>query len=333
MNAFGRLFRVMLFGESHGPGLGVVIDGCPAGLALDEPDFEADLDRRRSGAPGTTSRREADRPRVASGLLRGRTTGTPLTILFENTGARPEDYDGLADRPRPGHADFTGRVKYGPCRDMRGGGHFSGRLTLPLTAAGVVAKKLLAPAVLRAVLLEAGGSADIDGAVRQAAAAGDSIGGLVECRAEGLPAGLGEPLFDAVEALIGHLVLAVPGVRGVEFGAGFASARMKGSEANDPIADRRGTTSSNHAGGANGGISNGNPLVFRAAVKPASSIARTQRTFDFATGRIEDLAVPGRHDACIALRMPPVIEACAAVVLADLLLLEQRVPRRLEDWT
>jgi chorismate synthase len=331
MNSFGRIFRITIFGESHGSGLGVVIDGCPAGLDLEEADLAADLDRRRAGQEGTTARREPDRPRIMNGVWRGRTTGAPVTIAFENTDVRPDDYSRFGDQPRPGHVDFAAGVKYGRFQDPRGGGHFSGRMTLALVSAGVVAKKLLAPIEVKAALLEAGGSSGIRQAVETAEQEGDSIGGIVECRAEKIPAGLGEPFFDSAESLLSHLVFSVPGIRGIEFGSGFACARMKGSQANDPIIDGRGTTASNHAGGVNGGITNGNALLFRVAVRPPSSIHKLQQSFNFATGGVEDLAVAGRHDACIALRVPPAIEACAAVVLADLLLLEQRIPRRRES--
>jgi len=327
MNSFGRIFRITLYGESHCDEVGVIIDGCPAGIGLDARDLEKDLGRRRPGAPGTTGRREPDLPLIRSGLFRGKTTGAPLTIGLANTDARPADYAGTEDLPRPGHADLTARLKYGGFNDPRGGGHFSGRLTAPLVAAGVVAKKILAPASVDASLVEAGGSPSIEEAVRAAALEDDSVGGLIECRASGLPPGLGEPFFDSVESLISHLVFAVPGVRGVEFGAGFRSAAMRGSASNDVFLDAAGRTKTNHAGGVNGGISNGNELLFRVAVKPASSISRKQKTIDLRTGRPRTIKTGGRHDACIALRAPVVIEAAAAIVLADLMIIEQRRPR------
>jgi len=327
MNAFGRIFRIMIYGESHGAEIGVVIDGCPAGFDLDPGDLAADLERRRAGASGTTARHEPDVPLIRSGLYGGKTTGAPLLIALANTDVRTRDYAETADRPRPGHADLTARRKFGGFNDVRGGGHFSGRLTAALVAAGAVAKKILAPASVRAALLEAGGSAEIDRAVADAIREEDSVGGLIECRVAGLPAGLGEPFFDSVESLISHLVFSVPGIRGVEFGSGFRSAGMRGSECNDVIVDASGTTRTNHAGGINGGITNGNELVFRAAVKPTSSIGRAQETIDLKTGGPQTLRVRGRHDACIALRAPVVIEAAAAVVLADLLLIEQQRPK------
>ncbi len=327
MDSFGRLFRVGLFGESHGPAVGVLIDGCPAGLPLAEADLESDLARRRAGGKGTSGRVEADRPAILSGLFRGRTTGAPLLIRFENAAQDPAAYDAIKDTPRPGHADFTGWKKFGGFNDPRGGGHFSGRLTVGLVAAGAVAKKLIRPVEVEARLVEAGGSADIAAAVEAAAADRDSVGGIVACEARNVPAGLGEPFFDTAESLLAHILFAIPAVRGVEFGAGFAAARMRGSAHNDPIVGADGRTATNNAGGVSGGITNGNPLVFRVAVKPTASIGRPQRTVDLRTGQAAEITVAGRHDTCIALRVPVVVEAAAAVVLADLMLLEQLIPR------
>jgi len=320
MNSFGTLFRVEIFGESHGPAVGILVDGCPPGIALTAADLETDLARRRPGAPGTTGRREADSPEFLSGLFEGRTTGTPILIILRNGDTRSADYSRFAVLPRPGHADWTGRLRYRGANDPRGSGHFSGRVTAGLVAAGALAKLLLPGVSFGTRVLEAGGRTDIEAAAREAAEAGDSIGGLVELRVSGLPPGLGEPYFDAVEALAAHAFFAVPGVRGVEFGDGFAAARMRGSEHNDPIIDAAGTTARNGAGGANGGITNGNELVCRVAVKPASSIARAQRTWDFAAGALGTLEAEGRHDACIALRAAVVLEASLALVLADLFL-------------
>ena len=327
MNMFGLSFRLSIFGESHGDCVGVVIDGCPAGLALSPDDLLADIDRRKPGGPGGTPRHEPDVPEIRSGILDGRTTGAPLTIVFANRNARSEDYEALRDIPRPGHADLVARIKFGGFNDARGGGHFSGRLTLPLVTAGTVARKLLVPATLKAVLLEAGGSTDIEETVRAALNDGDSVGGLIECRGSGFPPGLGEPFFDAVELLIAHAVLAIPGIAGIEFGAGFAASKMRGSACNDVPVDPRGTTRTNHTGGSNGGITNGNELVFRVAVKPPSSVRREQESVDLKTGLPVWFSVPGRHDACIALRMPVIIEAAAAVVLADLMLRQQLLSR------
>ena len=340
MNTFGRIFRVSIFGESHGEEIGVVIDGVEPGIALSESDFAQDIARRRSGAKGTTPRVEADEPHILSGVFEGHTTGAPLTLVFKTTNTRSQDYAKLIDVPRPGHADFTANVKYGGFQDPRGGGHFSGRLTLPVVAAGVVAKRILAETIeeetnghvqfhCAARLVEIGGIADEtrwEAALDAAQKEGDSLGGLVECVVDGIPAGLGEPFWDSVESRLSHALFAIPGVRGVEFGDGFAAARMKGSEHNDcftpeGIDGHEGlvTPATNHAGGINGGITNGNPLTFRVAFKPTSSIAKTQRTFDFAKGEMTDFQVPGRHDTCFALRTPVVVEAMAAIVLADLI--------------
>ena len=317
MNSVGRVFRVSVAGESHGPAIAVLIDGCPPGVPLTVGEFAADLARRRGGRRGTTARVEEDVPEILSGLFNGRTTGSPLLMLFRNRDAQPGAYGDLVHTPRPGHADWTAWFRSGGFNDPRGGGHFSGRLTVAVVAAGVVAKKLIAPAEVQAHLIEAGGSTDIDTSVERARADGDSIGGLIECRASGVPPGLGEPFFDSLESLISHAVFAVPAVKGIEFGAGFAAARMRGSEMNDVILDVSGRTASNHAGGINGGLSNGNEIVFRVAVKPASSIAKPQRTVDLETGNAVEIRIGGRHDACIALRVPVVIEAATAIVLAD----------------
>ncbi|MGD9994331.1 MAG: chorismate synthase [Salinivirgaceae bacterium] len=327
MNTFGRIFKIQLFGESHGMGAGVIIDGCPAGVSLSESDFETDIARRRPGAAGTTPRKEADLPELMSGVFNGKTTGAPLSIFFRNMNTRSGDYENLVASPRPGHADFTGKVKFGGFNDYRGGGHFSARLTVGIVAAGVLAKKLLTAQTIRATLVEAGGSKNIDEAVNKALANQDSIGGIVECRVKGLPAGLGEPFWDSVESLISHAVFAIPATKGIEFGSGFQAAQMPGSEHNDAIIDANGKTKSNHAGGINGGITNGNELVFRVAIKPTSSIGKSQQTMNFETNRVEELKIQGRHDACVALRVPPILEAMTAIVLADLMLLEQKVPR------
>jgi chorismate synthase len=328
MNSFGRLFRVHIFGESHGESVGVGIDGCPAGLPLDPVNFSADLERRRGGAKGTTPRKEEDRPIFKSGLFQGHTTGAPLTILFENNNTRSADYESLRAFPRPGHADFVATEKFGGFEDYRGGGHFSGRLTVGLVAAGVIAKKVLGNIRVAAVLKEIGGDTDLEAGLQKAIAAKDSVGGIVECGVEGLPVGLGEPFFDSVESLLAHAAFSIPAVRGVEFGTGFAAARMFGSAHNDAILDETGKTRTNHAGGVVGGITNGNPLVFRIAIKPTSSTPRIQETFNRQSGQVEPFSVKGRHDLCIALRVPVVLEAVTALVLADLLLLEQQRGRR-----
>jgi len=333
LNSFGRLLRVHIFGESHGPAVGITIDGCPAGLSLAETDFVTDIERRKGGTQkGTTPRQESDLPIFKTGLFNGKTTGAPLTMLFENNNTRSGDYEKQRAVPRPGHADFVAHHKFGGFEDYRGGGHFSGRLTVCLVAAGVVAKKLLSliavkPVSVVSVILEIGGEPDLEKGLQKAIDNKDSVGGLVECRAIGLPIGLGEPFFDSVESLLSHAVFAIPAVRGIEFGTGFAAAKMFGVEHNDPIADKSGKTVTNHAGGVVGGISNGNELVFRIAIKPTSSTPKEQQTLNWETGSVESFSVKGRHDLCIALRVPVVLEAVTALVLADLLLLEQQFKR------
>ena len=325
MNTFGRVFKVGIFGESHGPAVGVVIDGVKAGLPLCEEDFMSDILRRKSGARGTTPRTESDEPRILGGVHDGHTTGAPVAVIFQNGNTRSGDYESIRDIPRPGHADYVASVKWNGFNDPRGGGHFSGRLTLPLVAAGVIAKKMC-PGRIEASLVEIGGEPDrtrwdamLDGASRE----GDSLGGIVECRVEGLPAGLGEPFFDSVESLLSHAVFSIPGVRGIEFGDGFSAARMRGSQHNDPfVRPEDGKAGAvpykNGAGGVNGGITSGAPVVFRVAFKPTSSIARAQQTLDLSSGETVTLNVPGRHDVCFALRTPVVVEAVTAIVLADL---------------
>ena len=327
MNAFGKLFRLNIFGESHGTSVGIVIDGCPSGLPLKQSDFEADFSRRKSGAKGTTPRQEPDTPRIMSGLFNDRCTGAPLMILFENTNTRSGDYSQLKDTPRPGHADFTAHQKFGGYQDFRGGGHFSGRLTLGLVAAGVIAKKMIAPTILSSSILEVGGSSDIEAALDRAIENKDSIGGIIECTIASVPAGLGEPFFDSLEAVLSHMIFSIPAIKGIEFGAGFRAAKMTGSEHNDTIVSNDGTTATNHAGGINGGISNGNEICFRVAVKPTSSTHQTQRTINLRSGQMEDLTIEGRHDTCIALRVPVVVEAAAAIVMADLMLQAQELKR------
>jgi chorismate synthase len=262
-----------------------------------------------------------------SGLFNDRCTGAPLMILFENTNTRSGDYSQLKDTPRPGHADFTAHQKFGGYQDFRGGGHFSGRLTLGLVAAGVIAKKMIAPTTLSSSILEVGGSSDIEAALDRAIENEDSIGGIIECTIASVPAGLGEPFFDSIEAVLSHMIFSIPAIKGIEFGAGFRAAKMTGSEHNDNIVSGDGTTETNHAGGINGGISNGNEICFRVAVKPTSSTHQTQRTINVRSGQMEDLTIEGRHDTCIALRVPVVVEAAAAIVMADLMLQAQELKR------
>ena len=333
MNTFGRIFRVHIFGESHGDCVGLTIDGCPAGLPLSAEDFSEDIERRKPGAKGTTPRKEDDIPQIKTGLFNGKTSGAPITILFENNNTRSADYEKQRAVPRPGHADFVASAKFGGNEDYRGSGHFSGRLTVCLVAAGVVAKRLLLTfsevggIIVQSVITEIGGETDLEKGLQKAIDAKDSIGGIIECKVKGLPVGLGEPFFDSAESLISHAVFAIPAVRGIEFGTGFAAAKMFGSKHNDAIEDKTGKTFTNHAGGIVGGITNGNELVFRIAIKPTSSTPLEQQTLNIETGSVESFSVKGRHDLCIALRGPVVLEAVTAIALADLMLLEQKIPR------
>jgi chorismate synthase len=328
MNSFGRLFRVSIFGESHGPAVGIIIDGCPAGIELTEADFTPDIERRKGGTQkGTTPRQETDAPIFKSGVFQNKTTGAPLMIMFENNNTRSADYEKQRAFPRPGHADFVAHKKFRGYEDYRGGGHFSGRLTVCLVAAGVVAKKVLQNIFVTATILEIGGEQDLEKGLQKAIDAKDSIGGIVECVVRGLPVGLGEPFFDSVESQIAHAVFSIPAIKGVEFGAGFLAAKMFGVEHNDSIIDANGRTETNNAGGIVGGITNGNDLVFRIVVKPTSSTPKEQETLNWETNSVETFSVKGRHDLCIALRVPPVLEAVTAIVLADLMLLEGRISR------
>ena len=322
MNSWGDRFRLSIWGESHGQQVGVSIDGVPAGIALSEEDFTADLERRRAGAAGTTPRKESDTPHIVSGVYNGFTTGSPLTIEFLNENTRSGDYRNLTIHPRPSHADWVAQQKWGGYNDPRGGGHFSGRITLGMVAAGVVAKKILGEEVRFSTdIIEIGGSRDKEqwnAIISSAQQSQDSVGGVVECRVQGVKAGLGEPFFDSVESLAAHLLFSVPAVKGVEFGAGFEAARMRGSEHNDPIISADGTTATNHAGGIVGGITNGNEIVARIAVKPTASIAQPQQTLNLESGKVEELVIKGRHDVCITLRAAVVAEAALAIALADL---------------
>ena len=330
MNNFGRIFRLSIFGESHGPVVGITLDGCPPGIPLSSDDFIKDLMRRKGAElQGTTPRKESDIPKFLSGVFNGFTTGAPLTIVFENNNTISSDYEQQRNIPRPGHADFVASVKFNGFEDYRGGGHFSGRLTVCLVAAGVVAQRILNTnlanenkMVCQASLIEAGGNSNIEEAIAVAIADQDSIGGIIECKVKGLPIGWGEPFFDSVESLISHAVFSIPAIKGIEFGSGFTAATMKGSEHNDVQLDEKGTLKTNHSGGITGGITNGNELVFKVVVKPTSSTPKAQNSFNLNSGKIENFTVRGRHDLCIALRVPVVLEAVTYCVLADLKLLQ-----------
>jgi chorismate synthase len=330
MNTFGQIFKVSIFGESHGTCAGIVIDGVPAGISFTVADMESDMARRKSGAKGTTPRQEADQPKIMSGTFNDRTTGAPIMILFENTNTRSHDYSFLKETPRPGHADFVAAKKFGGFEDYRGGGHFSGRLTLGIVAAGALARKIIEPIQVNSKLIEAGGMTDIQKAIDIAVEKSDSIGGIVETIVTNMPVGIGEPFFGNIKAVIASIIYSIPAIKGLEFGSGFAAAKMTGSQHNDNFISVDGKTESNNAGGINGGITNGNDLIFRVAVKPTSSIHLKQNTMNMKTGELTGLEVEGRHDTCIALRVPVVVEAATRIALADLLLQAQKVKRVFE---
>lgn len=325
MNTQGKIFRISIFGESHGPGVGVLIDGCPPGLEISEDIILKDIDRRKSGKRGTTPRKEYDIPEIMSGVFNGKSTGAPIMISTRNTNRRPSDYNAFAFVPRPGHADMVAKQKYHGYADSRGGGHFSGRLTWGMVVAGSIARLIIQPSVVKATILSAGGSTDIAGKVEEALEEGDSVGGLIECVVSNVPAGLGEPLYYSVESAISQMIFSIPAIKGIEFGSGFRAASMKGSEHNDPIIDKMGKTSTNNAGGINGGISNGNEIILKVAVKPPSSISREQKTWNIEKDSMDSLKIEGRHDACIALRIPVIVEAAVSVALADLTLINRAI--------
>lgn len=330
MNTFGNKFRITLWGESHTPSIGVTIEGVPSGIAISQEDFLKEIDRRRPGAKGTTARKESDIPIIIRGIENGVTTGTSIQISFENKNIRPTDYSQFAEIPRPSHADMVRLIKYPKEEFTSGGGVFSGRMTLPLVAAGVIAKKIIAPIEIETNFTSLGKISipqeystnpwnypPFANYIESIMAEGDSIGGVVKCTCNRVPAGIGEPFFESLESRISQLIFSIPGIRGIEFGDGFAAAAMKGSEHNDPIIDTSGKTSKNSAGGINGGISNGNPIIFSVAIKPTASISRTQRSISLKTGEMTEFSIRGRHDSCFALRVPVVIESMAAIAIAS----------------
>ena len=330
MNTFGNKFRITLWGESHTPSIGVTIEGVPSGIAISQEDFLKEIDRRRPDAKGTTSRKESDIPIIIRGIENGVTTGTSIQISFENKNIRPTDYSQFAEIPRPSHADMVRLMKYPKEEFSSGGGVFSGRMTLPLVAAGVIAKKIIAPIEIETNFTSLGKISipqeystnpwdypTFANYIESIMAEGDSIGGVVKCTCNRVPAGIGEPFFESLESRISQLIFSIPGIRGIEFGDGFAAAAMKGSEHNDPIIDTSGKTSKNSAGGINGGISNGNPIIFSVAIKPTASISRTQRSISLKTGQMTEFSIRGRHDSCFALRVPVVIESMAAIAIAS----------------
>lgn len=323
MNSFGRNFRISVFGESHGETMGVTLDGVPPGIEINIEDFQEDIERRKPGKKGTTPRVESDQPNFVSGVFNGKTTGAPLTMLFENSNTRSQDYSKTRAFHRPGHADFVASQKFKGFEDFRGGGHFSGRLTILIVCAGVIAKKILGLPI-EAKLIEIAGESDLEKGLQKGIDAKDSVGGIVECRVNKVPVGWGEPFFDSVESVLAHTMFSIPAIKGVEFGAGFKATKMFGSEHNDNIIDEKGTTETNNAGGIVGGITNGNEIVFRVAVKPTSSIGKTQETWNHEENEIGEFSVKGRHDLCIALRAPVVVEAMTAISLLDLKMQESR---------
>lgn len=361
-NSIGVLFNVTSFGESHGKCVGVVIDGCPAGLPLTVADIQKDVDRRRAGeGAASTTRREKDRVEILAGVSDGFTTGAPVCLMVANEDVRVADYENIRFKPRPGHADYTAHMKYGRFHDWRGGGRFSGRITATFVMAGAVARKLLgiigveiiahtveiggiaaAPAEFDIIKKRAGAdplycadpaaSKKMAGLIASTGQEGDSLGGIVEGIALNVPVGLGEPVFDNLDGDLAKAMLAIPAVKGVEFGAGFAAARKKGSENNDPfmIRDGKVVTATNNAGGILGGISSGMPVVVRVAVKPVSSVAREQETVDIRKMESASLKIGGRHDVCIVPRAVPVVEAMMAVTLCDFAMRAGLIPRIIE---
>ncbi len=355
MSSYGENLRITIFGQSHSPAIGVTVEGIPAGERIDTAELARFLARR---APGrnewSTPRREADAPEFLSGLKDSVTCGAPLAAIIRNADTRSQDYAALADTPRPGHADYTAQVKYGGAQDSAGGGHFSGRLTAPLCIAGGICIQLLAREGIT-VISRIAAIADVEdegalcastaekpfptvsdecgeamrAAIAAAKADGDSVGGVIECAVLGLPAGLGGPLFGGLEGRISAAVFGIPAVKGIEFGAGFAAARMRGSENNDCFETSSGrvVTKSNNCGGILGGISDGMPLVFRAAVKPTPSIAAEQLTLNMKTMEETALHVPGRHDPCVVPRAVPCVEAAAAIAVYDALLARRKETR------
>lgn len=325
MNSSGVIFRVSLFGESHGVAIGVIIDGCPPGITVEPDDFLPDLQRRQSGSRGTTKRKEVDLPEILSGVFNGVTTGAPVTLITRNSDKISSDYDEFRNVPRPGHADFVSQKKYSGFSDMRGSGHFSGRITWGLVAAGVIAKKISGSSEIIAKLISAGGSENVEEALTRAIESNDTIGGIIECKVKNPPLAIGEPFFYSFESAVSHLIFSIPAIKGIEFGAGFKAASMRGSQHNDPFINSTGKTATNNAGGINGGITNGNEIIFRVVVKPTSSTGVEQNTFSFRDGVMTTLKVKGRHDTCIALRMPVIVEAATAIAMADLILIDRGI--------
>lgn len=325
MNDFGKLFKVGIFGESHQTSVGVLIDGIPAGIPLSVDDFLYDITRRKPQNSSETARIEDDLPLIESGLFNDHTTGAPMLIRFLNQNIRSNDYESLNNQPRPGHADFTTKVKFNGYNDYRGGGHTSGRVTLGLVAAGVIAKKII-PFTFKTELVSLGTLSSLekkDEYLEQIAQNGDSVGGIIRITVSKMIIGLGEPYFYSTESAISQILYSIGGIKGVSFGDGFAGISLLGSSFNDPIIDRNGKTATNHNGGINGGITNGNDLIINIFIKPTPSIYKEQATFDFATNEVKPLCISGRHDSCIARRAMVVCENAVAIALCDLFLIHR----------
>lgn len=337
MNSFGSLFRVHIYGESHGLGIGVLIDGVPPGLKLSIEDFIPDLSKRKSGKLGTTPRNEDDIPQIISGVFNSFTTGAPINIFFENKNTDSKVYADFKSHPRPGHADFAATSKYLGFNDIRGGGHFSGRLTLALVAAGVIAKKILKTTTFISEIETIGTLSknffidNLDDYLSRIREDGDSLGGTISLTIKDVPIGLGEPFFNSVESVISSMVFSIPGIKGIEFGSGFKGSELLGSEFNDCFINKNGKTASNNNGGINGGISNGNDIFLKIAVKPTSSIFKTQETFNFKSECIYPLKINGRHDVAFILRVPIVLENAVAIAIADLYLQNKKYNFNWED--
>jgi chorismate synthase len=327
MNSFGRLFKIQIFGESHSKGIGAIIDGCPSGIELDYDLIYNNLLLRKGNSFATTPRKEEDEVIFFSGVKNGKTTGTPIGFVIQNKNIGDVQTN-FKDTPRPGHADFTQISKYGIGADISGGGHSSGRLTTILVVAGTIAQTIIPDISFNCEIDEIGGVKDYDELLANIAEKGDSLGGIVKCTINGLPAGIGEPFFDSIESSLSHLIFSIPGVKGIEFGAGFNSAKILGSEMNDQLINSKGKTKTNNAGGIVGGISNGNEIYFRIAFRPPASIKLKQETINLKTEEKTDLIINGRNDVCYVLRTPIIVECVAAISIVDFMLLDGKVSRR-----
>lgn len=321
MNSFGRLLRVEIFGESHGTEVGVILDGVPPGIVIDEAELTQFLQRRRPSISGTTPRKEADIPDFKSGMKNNITSGAPILITFANANVNSGNYDQMKDIPRPNHSDFVAREKYFGFQEIKGGGHFSGRLTVGLVAAGFIAKELIKNIEIDAQVYKVGNKRDYADVLQAAIQTKDSLGAEIRCIVKNLPKSLGQPFFDSVESLLAHAIFSIPGVKGIRFGLEKSPLNSLGSEFNDLIIDEKGTTQTNNSGGINGGITNGNNLEFSVEIKPTASIGREQKSFSFKENKIVEFSIPGRHDVCFGLRVPVIVEAVTALVLADLYLI------------